>query len=210
MPIKKLIIIISFIATCAFGQLPTPISSPTISPLNGHDYVLLSQSTWSNAESEAQILGGTLTTVRNQQENDWIYNTFSTFGGQSLNLWTGLTSGTNDGSVLANYFWISGEPLTYQNFPEGQGTTESIYTAGEHYVYIIAPGINESSTWNNYYNATDASYNGGGQTLPDLPICGVVEIVPEPSFISLGFCALTLVVFRRFELRHRRLYLHKI
>ena len=84
--------------------------------------------------------------------------------------------------------------MTYQNFPEGQGVSRPIYAPDEHYVYMIAPGIDESGTWNNWYDADHANYVGGGQTLPDLPISGVVEVIPEPSSVVILIMAVGLVL----------------
>src|SRR5690348_8348260 len=64
------------------------LAGPIINHANGHSYYLISQNTWSNAEAQAVQLGGHLATVRNADEDRWIYSTFGGFGGA---LWIGLT-----------------------------------------------------------------------------------------------------------------------
>src|SRR3982074_3226655 len=66
------------------------LAGPVVNPANGHIYYLLSQSTWSDAEAEAVRLGGPL--------------------------WIGLT----DRDKVFTFTWVSGEPLSYTNWGEGQ------------------------------------------------------------------------------------------
>ena len=85
------------------GILAGPVANPT----NGHIYYLLSQNTWSNAEAEAVSLGGHLATVRNQAENAWIFQTFSSYGGEARILWIGLS----DRDKKFHFTWSSASPL---------------------------------------------------------------------------------------------------
>src|SRR5213594_3294557 len=89
------------------------LAGPVINPGNGHSYYLLSQNTLSNAEAEAVGLGGHLATIRNAEENDWVYSTFSGYGGA---LWIGLT----DREKVFEFTWVSGEPVSYANWSGDQ------------------------------------------------------------------------------------------
>ncbi len=61
--------IVSFSMSARAGIL----AGPVINPANGHSYYLLSQNTWSYAEAEAVSLGGHLATIRNAEEDRWVY-----------------------------------------------------------------------------------------------------------------------------------------
>lgn len=147
------------------------LAGPIINPGNGHAYYLLSQNTWSNAETEAVSLGGHLATIRNAGENEWVYSTFGSYGGA---LWIGLT----DRDSVFTFKWVSGEPLSYTNFGGGQPDNG---TGGvEYYVHIWAAGQKSSSDkWNDY---------GNGDTVLGVPLYGVAEISPA-STVRLSLSA---------------------
>jgi hypothetical protein len=177
------------------GAFATTISSPIYNPATGHNYFLLAGSTWTDAESQALGLGGYLATVNDAAEESWIYSTFSSYGSVSRNLWIGLTSGAADGSVKSNYYWVNGEISTYQNWYDGQPIEST-----EHYIEIIGPGNFASGGWNNLANVATDGYSGA--TL--LPMCGVVEVVPEPSIGGLLVLG-GLLAFSRMHGRGQRL-----
>ena len=52
-----------------------------ITNVAGHIYYLLTPATWTQSENEAIALGGHLVTINDDAENDWVYDTFSQFGG---------------------------------------------------------------------------------------------------------------------------------
>jgi len=158
-------------------------------PANGHQYYLTVQTNWTGAEAIAVSLGGHLATIENIAENSWIFTTFSDFGGQPCNLWTGLSSGTADGSVLGNYFWADGSISAYQNFAPSEPNYPD-----EHYVYLLAPGISISGMWNNWYDGDATGYTSSSGNLPVLPIYGVVEVVPEPSWCAILIVGLVVMV----------------
>ncbi len=166
----------------------TALSGPIYNPGTGHAYYLLGQSTWTDAESQAVALGGTLATVNDATEDAWIYSAFSSFGGQSRNLWIGLITGGADGSVRDNYYWLNGETSPYRNWYDGQPIE-----ADEHCTEIIGPGNFASSGWNNI--TADVTTDGYSGTTP-LPICGVVEVVPEPSACGLMILSGVLTIGR--------------
>ncbi|OPY03607.1 MAG: Lectin C-type domain protein [Syntrophorhabdus sp. PtaB.Bin184] len=126
----------------------TVLYGPITNPENHHDYYLLSANTWSDAEAEAVSLGGHLATIRNAYENQWIYDTFSSFGGTKRLLWIGL----NDVAHTGTFRWVSGEPVTYLNF----SPDEPSFFSEEHYVYMYPADVPDDGlrrypgTWNNY------------------------------------------------------------
>jgi hypothetical protein len=89
---------------------------PVTNATSGHIYYLLTTNTWTASESEAESLGGTLAIVNNQEENAWLYSTFSMFGGVARGLWIGLTDQVLEGTFV----WVTGEPLTYTNWAGGE------------------------------------------------------------------------------------------
>src|SRR6266567_7714364 len=91
------------------------LAGPVVNPANGHTYYLVDDSTWTGAEASAVAMGGHLATIRSTAENDWVYSTFSKVGGPR-SLWIGLTSGTQDGGIAANFYWITGETAPYRNW----------------------------------------------------------------------------------------------
>lgn len=62
-----LALVISGLSVSAHAAI---LAGSVVNPANGHTYFLLSQNTWSNAESEAVSLGGHLATVRNAAEQE--------------------------------------------------------------------------------------------------------------------------------------------
>ena len=73
---------------------------------NGNTYHLLSQSTWLDAETEAQSLGGHLVTVNNQAEQDFLWNTFSPLISSSLIfIWIGYNDIVVEGEQVSDIAW---------------------------------------------------------------------------------------------------------
>src|SRR5260221_13528108 len=95
-----LLFIIASLGLSVYGAI---LAGPLVNPVNGHSYYLLSQNTWSNAEAEAVSLGGHLATIRNADEQNWDFSTFSSYHGA---LWIGLT----DRDKVFTFTWTSGEP----------------------------------------------------------------------------------------------------
>ncbi|WP_017652856.1 DUF4347 domain-containing protein [Fortiea contorta] len=80
---------------------------------NNKRYVLTQTAgTWTQAQTEAQRLGGNLVTINDAAEEAWLKSTFGT--GEQL--WIGLT----DQTVEGQYRWINGEAVTYTNWAPGQ------------------------------------------------------------------------------------------
>ena len=154
------ILLLSHAPLLAFADV---IAGPVTNAANGHVYYLLAQSTWNESEAEARDLGGHLVTINDAAENQWVFTNFSTVAGTNRNLWIGLADAQQSGQFV----WISGQPVTYQNWSTG----EPNFIGQEHYVSMYPsglPGGRTAAAWNNYYDASDIGSLG--------PLNGVVEV----------------------------------
>lgn len=176
-----------------FATLPMAkagiVAGPLTNTLNNHIYYVISPQNWSNAQITAQSLGGHLTTIRDQAENNWIITNiltdFTASGGPNLTaepVWTGLYDPTlNDGSGTqhaTDFIWISGEPYGYRNWEPGEPNNNGI---GEYWGTInwhYAAGYDATQgTWNDTPLNGTTSYPGNSTG----PYYGLVEIGTELS-----------------------------
>lgn len=204
------------IGTCvlvgAVGLLARPavslasiVEGPIVNPVNGNSYYVLSQGTWTQDESDAESIGGHLTTIRNAAENAWIVNNiakdFSNSGGPNLSdvpLLIGFYDPTqNDGDGAqhaADFKWIDGEPTTYTNWYSGEPNNNLNALPGEYWTAInwdYAHNLGGPGTWNDINN-TDVDY-------------GIAEIVPEPgSLVLLAPAVIAALKVRRRIIRPLR------
>lgn len=156
--------------------LPEVVAGPIVNPANGHLYYLLEQSTWTDAEAKAVEMGGHLVTINNQEENDWVYNTFLPFAGlpgekSQGDLWIGYTDAENEGV----WEWISGEASDFVNWTsvEPNGGTKENYGMiwGPYWhnpPYNLLADI--PGQWNDLGNWDTFAYH--------VTPWGVVEIIP--------------------------------
>src|SRR5262249_55077632 len=143
-----------------------------VNPANGHGYYLLPESTWVDAEAVAVSLGGHLVTINDDDEQQWVFNTFNAYRGVDRNLWIGLTDKDQEGS----FQWVSGEPFVYSHWmPGSPDDPNDEWHALEDYVEmqsVLEPAPWIPSYWNDVWNDTQ----------PVAPTCGVVETnTPLPS-----------------------------
>jgi len=94
--------------------LPGILEGPVINPANGNTYYLLESSTWTEAQTVAEQLGGNLTTINDGAENEWVYTTFSDVAYDRGGLWIGLYDKLGDNQFV----WVSGQPVTYTNWSD--------------------------------------------------------------------------------------------
>jgi len=69
---------------------------------------------WADALLKAQLAGGHLVTIGSAPENQWVANAIAPF-----NLEEGAWMGLNDLETETINEWVTGEPLTYENFHAG-------------------------------------------------------------------------------------------
>ena len=156
-------------ASSACGGEAIPIlAGPITNPANNRVYYLLGQNTWKNSQADAAILGGNLVSLLDAAENQWVLDTFASYGGIHRSLWIGLT----DAAASGNFKWVDGEPFSYSNW----APTEPNMIGVEHFVYMFPrnrpdPVSQPVGYWNNY---TDQSTEWHGAS----PIHGVVKLRP--------------------------------
>ena len=153
------------------------LAGPVTNTANGHVYYLLSQNTWTASEAEARTLGGHLVTINDAAENQWVFATFSSFAGTGRNLWIGLTDAQQSGQ----FDWVSGQPVTYQNWSPG----EPNFIGQEHYASMYHSGLPDGRTaaaWFNYYDGSDLGSLG--------PLNGVAEVDPIRVEIRVAYVAI--------------------
>ncbi len=154
-------IVLTYIAGSALyaGVLTGPITNPD----NRHTYYLLTEDTWQNSETQAVLLGGHLSTINDQAEQDWVFATFSSFGGTNRSLWIGLSDASQEG----RFSWVSGEPVSYTHWYPNQPDNAF---GGENYVHMIPGGVGETP---GFWNDLASPDNNRADFRP---LCGVVEV----------------------------------
>ncbi len=135
----------SFAAT-GFGAGSLEIASgvvagPFAGPLAGHQYFLLSPSSWTAGEASAVSMGGHLATVRSGAENEFLRASVLGFDGQDRRGWIGL----NDVAVEGQFVWTSGEPVVYTNWNGGEPNNSG---GIEHYTEMFG----SNGMWNDNQN----------------------------------------------------------
>lgn len=139
----------------------TVIAGPIVNPTNGHTYYLLAPAGWTASEAEAVGLGGHLATIRSQAEEDYVYNTFSSFGGQNHALWIGFTDAGQPATNPRQFYWASGEGVTYRHWapppPPGVTGAQEPDCPNEHYTQIFDPGDTRGGYWNDCADAGTCS-----------------------------------------------------
>jgi len=147
-------------------------SAPVVNPRNHHTYLLLRPTNWERAEQLAQKLGGHLATVRNQEEEDWIFQTFGDYGGTRRLLWTGL----NDIEKRFHFSWTSGESASFTDWAPREPNNAG--PRGEDYAAIYYPGHPQAGKWRVWHSR---SRDPGG-----FPMDGVVEIIPTNNAANVA------------------------
>jgi hypothetical protein len=140
------------------------LAGPVVNPGNGRAYYLLAPSAWTEARAAAESLRGRLATVRNEAEQDWIFQTFGSWGGAQRNLWIGLhdpdpSSNATDPAVRRGEFvWVSGEGVTFTRWDASEPNNSWQDGIPEAYVQIWRPGLGNSGTWNDLPNDPSPFY----------------------------------------------------
>ena len=136
-----------------------PIDSEVFN-YNGNQYQLTSTNlTWTQAQAEAESLGGNLVTISDAAEQAWVEDTF----GGDQRLWIGL----NDHTIEGEFVWPNDEATNFTNWAPNQPNN---FGLGEDFV-----ALQKNGQWNDYAGA--------------LKIRGVIEIgssnPSEPGIIGL-------------------------
>jgi hypothetical protein len=163
-PLFTLLFLLSSTLSICFGGV---LTGPITNPANGHLYYLLTAQNWNSAETEALTLGGHLVTINDAVEHNWVYSTFSAYGGVNRRIMIGLT----DAAVEGTFVWISGETATYRNWNNGEPNNASP-TLNQDYCILRAPNESNPGLWN------DVALSESN------PYFGVVEVVPSTEFVT--------------------------
>jgi hypothetical protein len=132
----------------------TVLGTPGVWRYGGHTYTLTPRSmSWTEAEAEAQRLGGHLVTIDDAAEQAWVAETFGGWGGWYF--WIGATDQVQEGT----WKWADGGAIGYSNWGPNQPQSYSSYDYG----YL---------TWNGRWYVTDNTGLGTGGW-------GLIEIAEE-------------------------------
>jgi hypothetical protein len=127
---------------------------------NGHLYALTDGGkTWQGAESEAVSQGGHLVSINNSAEQNWLV---SQFGGWPNSYWIGFFQLPGSEEPDKGWVWVSGEPVTFTNWANFDGTTEP--NNGEGIESVAAMNEHRDGLWNDLP--------------PDRTLPGVIEVSP--------------------------------
>lgn len=197
---KTLVMVVILVSVLA---VPVFAYDWATSPVNGHRYILVDSSSWTGAEAQAVVLGGHLATIRNDAENDWIYQFALANKESCYRLWMGLhiMEGASGPAPGYGWEWVSGESISYTrwNYIDGMDPADPIWSnhnrGGFMWVRYWDP------PWKNYEQMT----SWGPELEEGLPwhgsySTGIVEVVPEPSSIFAligGLATLTTLKRRR-------------
>jgi hypothetical protein len=152
-----------------------------VNPTNGHVYYLLGASNWTDAEAKAVELGGHLATIRNSDENDFVWH-MGDHAPQttSFSLWHGF----NDIEQEGTWVWTSGETSSWIHWSSPQ--PENNYPDEDYGGMFYNWGA--QGYWHDII---------GDNRFGDV-VYGVVESVPEPGILTLlGMTGFGMLIFVR-------------
>ena len=128
---------------------------------NGHVYTVTTTGmTWTQAEAQAQALGGHLVTINDAAEQQWVAETFGGWGGSAI--WLGERN-------IGGRGWASGEAVTYTNWGASQPNNTYSYMSFEGLWYTTSDaglGTDQLSTGWGVIELNDAGVDGDGDGLP--------------------------------------------
>ncbi|MEM9275567.1 MAG: lectin-like protein [Cyanobacteria bacterium P01_F01_bin.143] len=103
---------------------------PEVFSYNGNQYQLTSANIpWTQAQAEAESLGGNLVSINDAAEQAWLQDTF----GGNGQLWTGLSDRVNE----SEFTWASGQAVNYTNWAANEPNN---FGQGEDFTVLIPNG----------------------------------------------------------------------
>lgn len=167
----SVVILTAAVCSPSNGEIIAYVDNPD--PLTSADrpfVALLSENSWFAAEREANAFGGHLITIRSQEMNDWVNQTFSSFLGTRRSLWIGL----NDVASEDEFVWTDGSTSTYRNWFRSEPNN----TNGNEDAVLMLP---DSGQWNDadgtlsiaFGVAVTAAIPEAGTLCMTLMICGL-------------------------------------
>ena len=159
--------------------VPDVLAGPITNLANGHLYYVLEVSSWMEAQQAAVQLGGNLATIRNADEQEWIWRTCSGFD-TSHYFWIGLfdpepfVNSTNTLERRNEFRWVSGEPVSYSNW---LGVEPNNYgDLGEFYGTLYPIGDAYAGYWNDMYEASTTHGPGIAEVIPPRTATGTATL----------------------------------
>jgi len=175
----------ALVALSAFLNCENALAVTLLGQFNGSKYYVTDKaSTWTNAQAEAQGLGGNLVTINDQAEQNWLLSVVGDYnpsGGVNGNrFWIGLTDQKTEGV----FEWISGEISNYTNWFAGEPNSGF---GGYEEDYVAMNWLATGGNWNDLPNSGPGFSPTLGIIETKLPL---PESTPEPgalmSFLLLG------------------------
>ena len=118
---------------------------------NGHTYVVVDERlSWEEAKKACEEMGGHLVILETAEEAAYVESLVAK--GTKVFYWLG---GTDKGYGVNDYHWINGEPLTYENWANGQPDNGFLDGEYESYIGMVrtkTPYMSQEYTWNDYKN----------------------------------------------------------
>jgi len=103
-------------------------------PANGHAYLVVSRTAgydWNQAVEESRRLGGHLVTIQSADENALV---FGLLGALGPGAWLGGSQPEDGTEPAGGWSWVTGEPMTYTNWAQGQPNNLGGDEDGLHYL----------------------------------------------------------------------------
>jgi hypothetical protein len=114
------------------GSNAAPVQWPVSDGGNGHWYDRIDiSSTWHDAKSQSEDVGGYLATLTTEEEDRFVYGNLVQSSSQDC--WLGGT----DEVVEGVWQWITGETWDYENWAPGEPNDDS----GQDYLNIYTRGV---------------------------------------------------------------------
>ena len=110
-------------------------------------YAIIDDSSWSNAETQSQSLGGHLVTINSASENSFLRDSVLSQRPDNQ-FWIGINDPTTEGVFL----WSSGESVSYTNWSPGEPSGNNGFGEEDYGImYAYNAGAN-SAKWNDGIN----------------------------------------------------------
>ncbi|MEM9379287.1 MAG: lectin-like protein [Planctomycetota bacterium] len=132
------------IALCAASPAFAQGSGPILNPNNGHYYeVVFEQWDWTDARDQAEARlfqgqAGHLVTFEDQAELDWVIQNVA-----PSRPWIGLFQNTSSPTYVepdGGWEWVTGEPVNFLNWANGEPNNVSATGGPEDYAELFASG----------------------------------------------------------------------